>query len=120
MKGELSDEEDKEKYCVDFFRKGYEQDESLPPQSDDVSQTVPPENEGGDNDASDLFNIKSAVPGRTAGAVDKVEHKRFIRYGIYVLQVLFVLTQCISFLVCLETVSYNNSRFYLLTVPIRD
>ncbi|KAF7840458.1 uncharacterized protein G2W53_002756 [Senna tora] len=79
VKGELSDEEDKEKYCVDFFRKGYEQDESVQPQSHDVSQTVPPENEDGDNDASVLFNTKPVVPGRTVGVVDSVEHKRFIR-----------------------------------------
>ncbi|KAI9127111.1 hypothetical protein K1719_001670 [Acacia pycnantha] len=77
MKGELSDEEDKEKYCVDFFRKGYEQDESQPPQSHGVSQTLPQENEDGDNDASLLFNPKPSA--RTAGPFDNVEHKRFIR-----------------------------------------
>ncbi|CAH2049768.1 unnamed protein product [Thlaspi arvense] len=32
VKGELSDEEDKEKYCVDFFRKSLVQDDSSQPQ----------------------------------------------------------------------------------------
>ncbi|XP_054778929.1 uncharacterized protein At4g18257-like [Prosopis cineraria] len=77
VKGDLSDEEDKEKYCVDFFRKGYEQDESQPPQSHGVSQTAPQENEDGDNDASVLFNIKPSA--RATGKADNVEHKRFIR-----------------------------------------
>ena len=36
IKGELSDEEDKEKYCVDFFRKGLEQDELKQPQNHDA------------------------------------------------------------------------------------
>ncbi|KAI4298251.1 hypothetical protein L6164_031832 [Bauhinia variegata] len=79
VKGELSDEEDKEKYCVDFFRKSYEQEESQQPQSNDVSETMPQKNEDGDDDASMLFNIKPVGPGRTAGVVDSVEYKRFVR-----------------------------------------
>lgn len=103
MKGELSDEEDKEKYCVDFFRKGYEQDESQPPQpqSHGVSQTAPQENEDGDNDASFLFNTKPSA--RAAGPVDNAEHKRFIRYENNTFHVLL-----------------NNCKFNLLVVMISD
>lgn len=75
VKGELSDEEDKEKYCVDFVRKGDDYD--------DVSTTpnVLPENEhaGADGDAFLLFNMKPVGPGRTAGFVDGAEHKRNVR-----------------------------------------
>lgn len=108
MRGELSDEEDKEKYCVDFFRKGYEQDEPPQPQNHDVPQTLPPENEDGDNDPSALFNTKPVVPGRTAGAVDNVEHKRFIRYGINVFQVMNLAR---SFLIYLEIVTIEQYLF---------
>ncbi|KDP37958.1 hypothetical protein JCGZ_04601 [Jatropha curcas] len=81
VRGELSDEEDKEKYCVDFFRKGFDQEHSQPPQnrSFDASDAVAPEDEDGDNDASLLFTSKFVGPGRTAGAMDKDEHKRFVR-----------------------------------------
>ncbi|XP_061341239.1 uncharacterized protein At4g18257-like [Gastrolobium bilobum] len=77
VKGELSDEEDEEKYCVDFFRKGIEHDDH----DGDVSQTqnVMLQNEEPDNDASVLFNLKPFGPGRTAGTVDSTEHKRNIR-----------------------------------------
>ncbi|CAI8617764.1 unnamed protein product [Vicia faba] len=73
VKGELSDEEDKEKYCVDFFRKGDD--------GDDVSTTsnVFQENEHGDGDAFSLFNVKPVGLGRAAGVVDGTEHKRNIR-----------------------------------------
>ncbi|XP_058731281.1 uncharacterized protein At4g18257-like [Vicia villosa] len=75
VKGELSDEEDKEKYCVDFFRKGND--------GDDVSTTsnVFQENErrDGDGDAFSQFNVKPAGLGRAAGVVDGDEHKRNIR-----------------------------------------
>ncbi|XP_020223095.1 uncharacterized protein At4g18257 [Cajanus cajan] len=86
VKGELSDEEDQEKYCVDFFRKGIEHDElppppPLPPPS---MRDVLRENEdgGGGNDDGDdslMFSLKPVGPGRVAGAVDSAEHKRNIR-----------------------------------------
>lgn len=83
VKGELSDEEDQEKYCVDFFRKNLEQDESQQPQGPDMprghdvpSSEVP---QDGDNEASVLFDTKFIGPGRTVGAMDKDEHKRFVR-----------------------------------------
>ncbi|KAJ7968911.1 Cytochrome b561/ferric reductase transmembrane protein family [Quillaja saponaria] len=79
VKGELSDEEDSEKYCVDFFRKGLEQDESHQLQNKDISDPVPPENEEDESAASILFNIKPMGLGRTTGTVDNNEHKRFVR-----------------------------------------
>ncbi|KAK7294615.1 hypothetical protein RJT34_17504 [Clitoria ternatea] len=76
VNGELSDEEDNEKYCVDFFRKGFEQEESPQPSSHD---DVHPENEDTDNDASVPINLKPTGPGRMAGTVDSAEHKRNVR-----------------------------------------
>ncbi|KAM7524979.1 hypothetical protein LguiA_014881 [Lonicera macranthoides] len=75
-RGELSDEEDKEKYCVDFFRKGYVQDESQQPQFHDTSATEPAQGEeDGLNDAS----TKPMGLGRAAGTLDNNEHRRFVR-----------------------------------------
>ena len=75
-RGELSDEEDKEKYCVDFFRKGYAQDESQQPQGHDTSATEPAQaEEDGLNDAS----TKPMGLGRAAGTLDNNEHRRFVR-----------------------------------------
>lgn len=79
VRGELSDEEDKEKYSVDFFRKGLEHEKSQQPLGHDTSATVAPADEDGESDASILFSTKFVGPGRTAGAVDKEEHKRFVR-----------------------------------------
>lgn len=79
VRGELSDEEDQEKYCVDFFRKGVEQDEP-PPTRDDAPRNEDVAAADGDDDASLLFNLKPVGLGRTAGAVDNAEHKRNIRY----------------------------------------
>lgn len=78
VKGELSDEEDKEKYCVDFFRKGMEQ-ESEQPQASDASFTVATQDKASENDASMLFDMKFVAPGRTIGTMDNNEHKRFVR-----------------------------------------
>ncbi|XP_056158571.1 uncharacterized protein At4g18257-like [Syzygium oleosum] len=77
VKGELSDEEDQEKYCVDFFRKNLEQDESHQPQGHDM-----PSSEvlvDGDNEAAVLPETKFMGPGRTVGTMDNDEHKRFVR-----------------------------------------
>lgn len=84
VNGELSDEEDQEKYCVDFFRKGIEHDELPPPP---LGRDVLLQNEDGpvnDDDDSLMFNMKPVGPGRTAGAVDNADYKRNIRYEIYV------------------------------------
>lgn len=86
VRGELSDEEGEEKYCVDFFRKGIEQEESQQPQSHDASTTVAhPENEDGGKDDSLSFSTKFVGPGRTSEAVDRDKHKRFVRYGFFLL-----------------------------------
>ncbi|KAF7849106.1 hypothetical protein BT93_L1235 [Corymbia citriodora subsp. variegata] len=77
VKGELPDEEDQEKYCVDFFRKNVEQDESQQPQGQDLPSSEVPED--GDSEASVLFETKFTGPGRTVGAMDNDEHKRFVR-----------------------------------------
>ncbi|XP_010924374.1 uncharacterized protein At4g18257 [Elaeis guineensis] len=77
-RGELSDEEEKEKYCVDFFRKGFEQDEPERPEGNDANHFVPPENEDNDADVAAL-NAKPIGPGRTSATVDNDEHKRFVR-----------------------------------------
>ncbi|KAA8514947.1 hypothetical protein F0562_018266 [Nyssa sinensis] len=74
-RGELSDEEDKEKYCVDFFRKSLTQDESEQPEGRDTSAAVLADNE---DDVSVLPNTKPVGLGRTAGTVDSNEHKRFV------------------------------------------
>lgn len=83
VKGELSDEEDQEKYCVDFVRKGVDKDDAA------STPNVLPQNEhaqadtNGDGDISLLFNWKPAGLGRTAGVVDSGEHKHNFRYTIY-------------------------------------
>ncbi|CAK7350236.1 unnamed protein product [Dovyalis caffra] len=82
MRGELSDEEENEKYCVDFFRKGVQQEESIRPRGNDTSSAAPVYDEGrigGESDHPVLFNTKFVGPGRTAGAVDKAQHHRFVR-----------------------------------------
>uniref|UniRef100_A0A5B7BIH3 Uncharacterized protein n=1 Tax=Davidia involucrata TaxID=16924 RepID=A0A5B7BIH3_DAVIN len=77
-RGELSDEEDKEKYCVDFFRKNLTQDESEQPQGRDTSAAESADNEDGEDDVSVLLSTKPVGLGRTAGTVDSNEHKRFV------------------------------------------
>ncbi|KAL2327500.1 hypothetical protein Fmac_020927 [Flemingia macrophylla] len=83
VKGELSDEEDQEKYCVDFFRKGIEHDELLPQPPPGPDVLLGNGDGGGDNDDggddSLMFNLKPVGPGRMAGAVDGAEYKRNIR-----------------------------------------
>lgn len=86
-KGELSDEEEQEKYCVDFFRKSVDQDYVS------LSPNMLPENEGAraDGDASLLFDWKPVGLGRTTGVVDNAEHKRNVRYTIYLLRPCYLL-----------------------------
>ncbi|KAF9672550.1 hypothetical protein SADUNF_Sadunf11G0053800 [Salix dunnii] len=83
VRGELSDEEENEKYCVDFFRKVVEHDESMRPRGNNTSSAAAPvDDEGkvdGDSDDSVLFNAKFVAPGRTAGVVDKAQHHRLVR-----------------------------------------
>ncbi|KAK4347353.1 hypothetical protein RND71_033692 [Anisodus tanguticus] len=79
VRGELSDGEEEEKYCVDFFRKGQEQEQedSEQLQQHDISNTEP-RDEDGDDDASLLADTKAAGLGRQAGTFDRSEHKRFV------------------------------------------
>ncbi|KAM7257953.1 hypothetical protein ACFE04_013694 [Oxalis oulophora] len=79
MKGELSDEEDQEKYCVDFFRKGVEHDSSQAFQGNDSVGAAPSEDEHGDNENPILYDVKFAGLGRAVGTKDRDEHKRFVR-----------------------------------------
>ncbi|PON60366.1 Transmembrane protein [Parasponia andersonii] len=76
MRGELSDEEDKEKYYVDFFAKRVEEDELQKLQYLDSSDAIPPGNEDGDNDDSVLFNMKPMGLGPVSSTMDDNEHKR--------------------------------------------
>lgn len=79
VRGELSDEEDKEKYCVDFFRKNIEQGEEPQPRSHENPAAESSEKDDDDDDAPELFNTKMVGPGRTSGILDNDEHKRFVR-----------------------------------------
>lgn len=76
VRGELSDEEDSEKYCVDFFRKGIEHDEPQLPQGHDTD-THEARNEADDYDDI-LPNTKATGLGLTDATVDRSEHKRFV------------------------------------------
>ncbi|MCL7037657.1 hypothetical protein MKW94_017659 [Papaver nudicaule] len=79
-RGELPDEEEGEKYCVDFFSKSLVRDDSEHLQIADVPATVAEVNEDGDDtDAYVPFNTKPVAPGRTAGFLDNDEHKRLVR-----------------------------------------
>lgn len=84
VRGELSDGEDEEKYCVDFFRKGQEQEDSDQLQQHDISNTEP-RDEDGDDDASLLSDTKAAGLGRQAGTFDRSEHKRFVMYVLLII-----------------------------------
>ncbi|KAL3851470.1 hypothetical protein ACJIZ3_013352 [Penstemon smallii] len=77
VRGELSDEEENEKYCVDFFRKGYSQDESQMPRGNNTSVET---RDKDDYDGDDLLSNDSKAPGlgRTSATVDRSEHKRFV------------------------------------------
>ncbi|GMJ08418.1 hypothetical protein HRI_004511000 [Hibiscus trionum] len=79
VRGELSDEEDKEKYCVDFFRKGSELEKSPSSKVENASNLQANEEGSEIDDGHDLFNTKLVGPGRTAGIIDNDEHKRFVR-----------------------------------------
>ncbi|KAI8568293.1 hypothetical protein RHMOL_Rhmol02G0187100 [Rhododendron molle] len=79
-KGELSDEDDKEKYCVDFFSKSLSKDESQQPQGRNPFSTESlVEDEGGENDSSVSADTNPLGLGRTAATLDNNEHKRFVR-----------------------------------------
>ncbi|OWM63895.1 uncharacterized protein At4g18257-like [Punica granatum] len=78
VRGELSDEEDKEKYCVDFFQKNLEHSEEPQSRGHENPAAESSENDD-DNDAPELFNTKVEGPGRTSRVLDNDEHRRFVR-----------------------------------------
>lgn len=75
-RGELPDEEDQEKYCVDFLSKSLRQDEPRQPQGHDTSVAEPPAYEDGENEVP---YTKTVRLGSAARVVDDDEHKRLIR-----------------------------------------
>lgn len=79
VRGELSDEEENEKYCVDFFRKGLEQDKSQRPQGTDTSPLQAQDVHSDDGDDLLLNDTKAAGLGRTSATVDRSQHKHFVK-----------------------------------------
>lgn len=77
-KGELSDEEEKEKYCVDFFSKSLNRSENEESKVEDKSKMTTNDNNEDDN----LSWLNAIGPGRTGSVADHDEHKRFVRYVI--------------------------------------
>ncbi|KAI3827070.1 hypothetical protein L1987_01133 [Smallanthus sonchifolius] len=78
-RGEVSDEEDKEKYCVDFFSKTLVKDESLQPQRHNSFSVELNKPESDTYDEPALPDTRAMGLGRAAGTVDNDEHKRFVR-----------------------------------------
>ncbi|CAN0921686.1 Uncharacterized protein At4g18257 [Linum grandiflorum] len=78
VRGELSDEEAEEKYCVDFFRKGIEHEDSQQPEPSGTAAASNVKDGDADNDGSGLFSTKFVKPGQSGGAFDRDEHKRFV------------------------------------------
>lgn len=81
VRGELSDEEAEEKYCVDFVRKGVSHEEYPQPSSTcNNSISAPPEDlkRGGGDDGS-LFSTKFAGLGHAIGTADINQHVRLVR-----------------------------------------
>ncbi|KAI3739658.1 hypothetical protein L2E82_30069 [Cichorium intybus] len=78
-RGEVSDEEDKEKYCVDFFSKKEELTQPNGPNMlfTGMSESV---SERDDDDGGDvLHDTKAMGLGRATSTVDNDQHKRFVR-----------------------------------------
>ncbi|KAL2930552.1 hypothetical protein RDABS01_035962 [Bienertia sinuspersici] len=78
-RGELPDEEDSDKYCVDFFRKGQEENGVQELQANKLSSGNKPEKGNDECDDFISFSSRSTDLGRIGGAVDIDEHKRFVR-----------------------------------------
>lgn len=80
VRGEISDEEDQEKYCVDFFRKGMQQDGPQMSRGDDTSTLNARDVDGDDDDDGFLLNGKKAAGlGQAATTVDRSQHKHFVK-----------------------------------------
>lgn len=78
-RGELPDEDDKERYCVDFFQKTLEQDNSQPPEEHSTAADLPQGKEDAQTDETLLFARPFGL-GRASSTVDGDVHKRFVRY----------------------------------------
>ncbi|KAL3843815.1 hypothetical protein ACJIZ3_001218 [Penstemon smallii] len=93
VRGELSDEEENEKYCVDFFRKGHSHDESQMPRGNNTSVET---RDKDDYDGDDLLSNGSKAPGlgQTSATVDWSEHKCF--------QVTFIANSTISKVIIIQ------------------
>ncbi|KAF3793924.1 Uncharacterized protein EJ110_NYTH08871 [Nymphaea thermarum] len=80
-RGDLPDEEESEKYCVDFFSKSLSNEECGMSKVDDAASTEPKDNKDVDSDADIIPNLfaKSLGPGRTSETVDRDEHKRLVK-----------------------------------------
>ncbi|CAI9269473.1 unnamed protein product [Lactuca saligna] len=74
-RGEVSDEEDKEKYCVDFFSKKEESESHSHSQNFLYSEM----SERDDDDVAVLPDTRAMGLGRAKSMVDNDEHKRFVR-----------------------------------------
>uniref|UniRef100_A0ACD5W2C9 Uncharacterized protein n=1 Tax=Avena sativa TaxID=4498 RepID=A0ACD5W2C9_AVESA len=75
-RGELPNEEEQEKYCVDFFQKSFHQvSERRHPETPTASEQEEPENDSVDS----MPNAKPMGLGRTGTTMDQDEHKRFVR-----------------------------------------
>lgn len=86
-RGELPDEEESEKYCVDFFQKSMENNQFQPSDAQHNDNThgvnFPLRDGDRDGDAADANDpFLSSRPfglGRTGSTMDTDEHKRFVR-----------------------------------------
>lgn len=76
-RGELPDEEDKEKYCVDFFQKSF--DRVYEPQMPESSHRATDDAEPVNDHEGSMPNAKPLGLGRAGTTIDRDEHKRFVR-----------------------------------------
>lgn len=89
-RGELPDEEDKEKYCVDFFQKSF--DRVYEPQMPESSHRATDDAEPVNDHENSMPNAKPLGLGRAGTTMDRDEHKRFVRYCfLWTLSALFTL-----------------------------
>ncbi|PKA45710.1 hypothetical protein AXF42_Ash011051 [Apostasia shenzhenica] len=77
--GELPDEEEREKYCVDFFQKSLGKVEPEHIEETSVASRPQQENVDGNNDDDDLLSSRPSGLGCTSTTLDSDEHKRFVR-----------------------------------------
>ncbi|KAH0449433.1 hypothetical protein IEQ34_020125 [Dendrobium chrysotoxum] len=78
VRGELPDEENQEKYCVDFFKKSITEVEPEQPEERSPAAGYPQEKQDGKDDDA-VLSTRPFGPGRTNTTVDSDEHKRFVR-----------------------------------------